>query len=68
MEKNNGSNREKFAPRFDELRFIETLVTAHEIIIDHPFVDLHVGNMIAVRKWAGHIIDHRRFNTSADLV
>ncbi|KAJ7015130.1 hypothetical protein NC653_004437 [Populus alba x Populus x berolinensis] len=29
MEKSGGSNKEKFAPRFDGLRFIETLVTAH---------------------------------------
>ncbi|KAL8131336.1 hypothetical protein AgCh_007314 [Apium graveolens] len=27
--KNNKSSEEKFAPRFDGLRFIETLVTAH---------------------------------------
>ncbi|KAF9673094.1 hypothetical protein SADUNF_Sadunf11G0113000 [Salix dunnii] len=29
MEKNGGSNKEKFTPRLDGLRFIETLVTAH---------------------------------------
>ncbi|KAJ6301216.1 hypothetical protein OIU77_015513 [Salix suchowensis] len=29
MEKNDVSDKEKFAPRFDGLRFIETLVTAH---------------------------------------
>jgi hypothetical protein len=29
MEKSGGSNKEKFAQRFDGLRFIETLVTAH---------------------------------------
>ncbi|XP_034906061.1 uncharacterized protein [Populus alba] len=29
VEKSGGSNKEKFAPRFDGLRFIETLVTAH---------------------------------------
>lgn len=29
MEKNGVSDKEKFAPRFDGLRFIETLVTAH---------------------------------------
>ncbi|KAB5534928.1 hypothetical protein DKX38_018129 [Salix brachista] len=29
IEKNGGSNKAKFAPRLDGLRFIETLVTAH---------------------------------------
>ncbi|KAL9382995.1 hypothetical protein Peur_023318 [Populus x canadensis] len=29
MEKNGGFKKEEFEPRFDGLRFIETLVTAH---------------------------------------
>ncbi|CAK7357459.1 unnamed protein product [Dovyalis caffra] len=44
MEKNSGSNQEKFAPRFDGLRFIETLCSPVSWVV---FMSCQMGFYVA---------------------